>query len=150
MERVTISKLADEVGVTADALRYYERVGLLHEPDRSAAGYRLYSPQTADRLRFIKGAQRLGLRLRDIRDLLDVVDRGLCPCGHTETLLRERLGEIDAEMTSLGLLKGELERVLSEFTAEDRRRDGRWRCKAEFIQVAKRNDSAPSGQRPRG
>jgi DNA-binding transcriptional MerR regulator len=91
---LTVSALADTVGLSADTVRYYERVGLLPEPARSAAGYRLYDQTAVGRLRLIKGAQRAGLRLREIGELLQVADRGQCPCGHTETLLRERLAEV--------------------------------------------------------
>jgi DNA-binding transcriptional MerR regulator len=75
---LTVSKLADQVGMTPDALRYYERTGLLPKPERTASGYRLYDGETADRLRFIKGAQRLGLRLREIRELLEVLVSCVC------------------------------------------------------------------------
>ena len=51
-----------------------------------------------DRLRFIQGAQRLGLKLRDIKDLLAIRDTGVCPCEPAEELLRRRLAELDAEM----------------------------------------------------
>lgn len=87
MAELTVSRLAREVGMTPDGLRYYERAGLVPRPARTATGYRLYDDAMADRLRFIKGAQRLGLRLREIKELLDVLDRGLCPCGHTEVML---------------------------------------------------------------
>jgi DNA-binding transcriptional MerR regulator len=80
---VTVSTLARQVGVGPDTIRYYERVGLLPTPTRTPAGYRRYDDDIADRVRFIKGAQRLGLRLREIAELLQVRDRGGCPCGHT-------------------------------------------------------------------
>jgi DNA-binding transcriptional MerR regulator len=67
---LTVAGLVREPGVSGDTVRYYERVGLLAAPARTAAGYRLYSPEAIDRLWFIQGAQRLGLRLREIRDLL--------------------------------------------------------------------------------
>jgi DNA-binding transcriptional MerR regulator len=72
----TISTLAASVGISADTLRYYERVGLLEPAGRSDAGYRLYDELSAERLRFIKGLQRMGLHLGDIKELLDVRDRG--------------------------------------------------------------------------
>ena len=84
---LTVSALAGQAGLSADTVRYYERVGLLPEPARSAAGYRLYDQAAVSRLRLIKGAQRAGLRLREIGELLQVADQGQCPCGHTETLL---------------------------------------------------------------
>jgi DNA-binding transcriptional MerR regulator len=63
-------------------------------------------------LRLIKGAQRAGLRLREIGELLQVADRGQCPCGHTETLLRERLAEVRAELDRLHALEADLVRLL--------------------------------------
>jgi DNA-binding transcriptional MerR regulator len=96
MGALTVSTLARQVGIRPDTVRYYERAGLLPPPLRSPAGYRQYDPATADRLRFIRGAQRLGLRLREIADLLAVRDRGACPCGHAEALVRQRISELDA------------------------------------------------------
>jgi DNA-binding transcriptional MerR regulator len=111
---LTVSALADQVGVSPDAVRYYERLGLLHPPARSPAGYRLYGQATVDRLRLIKGAQRVGLRLREIRELLGVMDRGQCPCGHTEALLTQRLAEVDAELARLGALRTTLAGLLAQ------------------------------------
>jgi DNA-binding transcriptional MerR regulator len=111
---LTVSALAGQAGLSADTVRYYERVGLLPEPARSAAGYRLYDHSAVDRLRLIKGAQRAGLRLREIGELLQVADRGQCPCGHTETLLRERLAEVQAELERLGALEADLTRLLEQ------------------------------------
>src|SRR5512132_2882670 len=105
---LTVSALASQVGLSADTVRYYERVGLLPEPARSAAGYRLYDQAAVGRLRLIKGAQRAGLRLREIGELLQVADQGQCPCGHTETLLRERLAEVRAELDRLRALEADL------------------------------------------
>lgn len=55
---LTITELASELNVASDTLRYYERSGLIPSAGRTAAGYRLYDPATADRVRFIKDAQR--------------------------------------------------------------------------------------------
>jgi DNA-binding transcriptional MerR regulator len=105
---LTVSALADQAGLSADTVRYYERVGLLPEPARSAAGYRLYDQTAVGRLRLIKGAQRAGLRLREIGELLQVADQGQCPCGHTETLLLQRLAEVRAERDRLRALEADL------------------------------------------
>jgi DNA-binding transcriptional MerR regulator len=90
---------------------------LLPTPPRSPSGHRLYTPEGVERLRFIRGAKHLGLRLQDIAQLLEAMDRGECPCGHTEALLRGRLTEIDEEIAGLGRLRDELERLLDTHPA---------------------------------
>ncbi|HWG74459.1 MAG TPA: MerR family transcriptional regulator [Acidimicrobiales bacterium] len=114
MDGLTVSKLADQVGTSADALRYYERIGLLPEPERSAAGYRLYGNEAIERVRFIKRAQRFGLRLDDIGGLIEVRERGMCPCGGTRRLLETRLAQLDDEMASLGSLRADIRAMLDE------------------------------------
>lgn len=106
--RLRVSELAGMVGVAADTVRYYERAGLLPPPARTAGGYRAYDADAVDRLRFIQGAQRLGLRLRDIADLLAIRDTGVCPCEPAEQLLRRRLAELDAELARLAALRAEM------------------------------------------
>lgn len=84
---LTVSELAELSGVAADTLRYWERVGLLAPPRRQVNGYRSYEPEVPERIRFIRGAQCAGLRLREIRVLLEIRDRGVCPCGHTQRVV---------------------------------------------------------------
>ena len=111
--RLRVGELADAVGMTADTIRYYERAGLLPPPSRTAAGYRAYDVGAVDRLRFIQGGQRLGLRLSDIRDLLAVRDTGTCPCEPAEDLLTRRLAEVDAEIARLSALRREMASMLA-------------------------------------
>jgi DNA-binding transcriptional MerR regulator len=85
----------------------------LPKPQRSASGYRLYGDEAVDRLVFIKKAQNLGLRLQDIREILELADRGRCPCGHVQRLLRLRLQELQQKMADWRIL----ERRLKEATA---------------------------------
>ncbi|MBE8519201.1 heavy metal-responsive transcriptional regulator [Amycolatopsis sp. H6(2020)] len=106
---MTVAALAKAAGSSPDTVRHYERVGLLPAPPRSAGGYRRYGQDAVDRLHFIQGAQRLGLRLREIRELLGVRDTGTCPCGDAAVLLRDRISEIDTEMRRLSELRGTLE-----------------------------------------
>jgi DNA-binding transcriptional MerR regulator len=104
----TISVQAANLGLTADTLRYYERIGLLPPPPRTAAGYRVYDEDMADRLTFIRGAKRTGLRLADIKELLDIRDRGQCPCGHTKDLVERRLDAVEAEIQQLTAVRAQL------------------------------------------
>lgn len=109
-----VAQVAEAVGVSPDTVRFYEREGLLAAPPRTAAGYRVYPPEVVDRLRFIQGCQRLGLRLREIAELLEVRDTGACPCEPAEQLLRRHIGELDRELERLAALRGELVRILTE------------------------------------
>ena len=115
----TVGELAAAVGVPPDTVRYYERSGLLKPPRRTAAGYRSYDDGAVDRLLFIRGAQRLGLRLADIRTLLEIRDTGTCPCEPAGDLLRRRLGEVDAEITRLVALRAEMAAMADALPAAD-------------------------------
>lgn len=103
-----VAQLGAAVGISPDAVRFYEREGLLSPPARTSAGYRSYGADAVERLRFIQGCQRLGLRLREIGDLLAIRDTGTCPCTPAEQLLRRRIGEVDAEMARLAALRAEM------------------------------------------
>jgi DNA-binding transcriptional MerR regulator len=113
----TVSQLADAVGSSADTLRYYERIGLLPEPPRTPGGYRVYDDAARDRLAFIRGAQRLGLTLADVRDLLAVRDTGECPCEPAEEHVARRLAEVDAELGRLTALRDQLRSMLDGIVA---------------------------------
>jgi DNA-binding transcriptional MerR regulator len=101
-QRLKIGDLAVRSGFSRDTLRFYERVGLLHPPRRTAAGHRVYDEDALERLRFIRGCQELGLTLDDIRALLKVhelPEREVCP-GVAERL-RFRLRAIDQQLSTL-------------------------------------------------
>jgi DNA-binding transcriptional MerR regulator len=116
---MSVGQLAARVGVRSDTIRYYERAGLLPPPTRTAADHRRYGEAAIDRLHFIQGAQRLGLRLRDIGDLLSVRDTGNCPCEPAEQLLRRRITEVDAELSRLTALRADLERMADALPRAD-------------------------------
>jgi MerR family mercuric resistance operon transcriptional regulator len=110
---LAVGQLASRAGVRPDTIRYYERAGLLPRPRRTGGDHRRYGAADVDRLLFIRGAQRLGLRLAEIRDLLAVRETGVCPCGPAEVLLREHVSEIDREMARLTALRAELTGMLA-------------------------------------
>lgn len=154
----TIGRIAKQSGVSADTLRYYEREGLLSPPDRSPSGYRQYPETIVDRLRLIKGAQRVGLHLREIKELLTALDRGLCPCGHTEAMIRGRIAEVDREMKRLEEVRAELGRMLDQLPQGCEDGSGSpWPCETTFIEIGKgvsrcavpaRTAAAPAGRHP--
>ncbi len=117
--QLTVGQLASLAGVRTDTIRYYERAGLLPRPRRTGGDHRRYGPADLDRLLFIRGAQRLGLRLAEIRGLLTVRDSGDCPCGPAEVLLRRHVSEIDAEIARLSALRAELAGMLTAMPGPD-------------------------------
>jgi DNA-binding transcriptional MerR regulator len=115
-----VAELAAAVGVGADTIRFYEKTGLLQVPARTPAGYRVYEASVVDRLRFIQGAQRLGLKLRDINELLAVRDTGVCPCEPAEELLRRRLAELETEMARLSALREQMVAMIEALPSQNR------------------------------
>lgn len=109
---LSVGQLASQAGVRTDTIRYYERTGLLPRPARTGGDHRRYGPADVDRLLFIRGAQRLGLRLAEIRDLIAVRDTGTCPCGPAGALLRAHLEETDRELAWLTALRAQLTTML--------------------------------------
>ncbi|MFP5252220.1 MAG: heavy metal-responsive transcriptional regulator [Actinomycetes bacterium] len=96
-----IGEVADATGVTTKTLRYYEGQGLLHEPARTAGGYRDYRPEVVDRVGFIRQAQAAGLTLAQIGEILEIRDGGRAPCGHVATLVDTRLAEVEQRLAEL-------------------------------------------------
>lgn len=118
-ELLTVGQLAVRAGVRPDTVRYYERTGLLPAPLRTGGDHRRYAAADIDRLLFIRGAQRLGLRLAEIRELLEVRDTGVCACEPAEGMLRRHVAEIDTEMARLAGLRGQLLAMLAAMPGPD-------------------------------
>jgi MerR family Zn(II)-responsive transcriptional regulator of zntA len=93
MELITIGKLAETTGVSAETLRYYEKLKLIVADARSAAGYRLYSPDAVRVVRFIRGAKELNFTLDEIRQLLTLKNSDKSTCAeilvHTEAKIKQ-------------------------------------------------------------
>ena len=119
--QITIGRLAAEAQVSADTIRYYESVGLLPQPARSEAGYRLYSRADLRRLLLITRAKLLGLSLQEIKALVDQTFTGSCEHLQQELLDRipAQLTEIERRMTELRALKDELHGLQRQLTSLD-------------------------------
>ncbi len=106
-----IGELATRTGVPAKTIRYWEQLGLLPQPARTAAGYRDYQPQAATRLGFVRAAQSIGLSLGEIREILAVRDRGQVPCAHVARLIDWHAAELAERIAALQRMRRDLERL---------------------------------------
>ncbi len=93
-------------------LRYYEREGLLEPESRTASGYRLFGPQSVERVRFIRAAQSVGFTLGDIRVLLEMQAGDHARCGRVRPVIEERLGHVEERLLELRRFRDSLERFL--------------------------------------
>lgn len=113
MTGLRTSELAAAAGVNAQTLRYYERRGLLAEPQRSLGGHRQYPEQALTVLRVIKAAQRLGFTLDEVANLLDVTRFGLRRAdAGLQARAAAKLLEIDAKLTELTAVRDTLRAAL--------------------------------------
>jgi DNA-binding transcriptional MerR regulator len=112
-EQKLIGLVAKESGVPIKTIRYYEELGLLKASARTEGGFRLFNSDVLARLNFIKRAQSLGLSLSEIKEFLQIHDRGELPCEDIKIKLQEKLADIDRQIQQLLLFKQELEGLLS-------------------------------------
>jgi MerR family copper efflux transcriptional regulator len=109
---LTIGKVAQRAGVSASAIRFYERRKLLR-PSRLLNGYRVYNKSAIKELRFVRQAQSLGITLVEIGRLLELARGGGRPCAGVRELARRHLKEIDVKIRQLQSLRTELRDLLS-------------------------------------
>ena len=114
-----IGELADRGGVTTKTVRYYESIGVLAEPPRTAGGYRDYGAADLERLRFVRDAQATGLSLAEIQSVLEIKDSGARSCEHTRTLLQRHLDDLDEQLERLQGARAELATLAERAEALD-------------------------------
>lgn len=107
---LTIGRLARRAGVNVETVRYYQRVGLIREPERPVVGYRVYPSETVDRLRFIRRAQTLGFSLREIAELLELGDGR---CADVRSRAEQKLATIEQQISDLNALRDTLSRLVA-------------------------------------
>jgi MerR family mercuric resistance operon transcriptional regulator len=112
MDVLTIGQLARQAGVGVETIRFYEREGLIAEPERQPSSrYRQYSPQAVRRVRFIRHAKALGFTLKEIQELLELrVDPG-STCADVRQRARDKITDIQERIESLTRMKVALERL---------------------------------------
>ena len=109
---ITVGEAARRAGVSPKAVRLYETRGILPVVQRTEAGYRTYTEGDVETLRFVRRARALGLRLEEIRRIIDLQRQGAQPCVTVIQLLEGHLSDIDRTMRELRALRKDLSRAL--------------------------------------
>jgi MerR family transcriptional regulator, copper efflux regulator len=141
---VRIGEVAERVGISTKTVRYYESLGILPEPQRTASGYRTYGGDTLERLRFIRDAQATGLSLAEIHSILELKDHGERSCEHTRALLHRHVNEIDSQIARLT----EARRALLELADRADHADPADCTDPHRCQIIEAKAAAPEGGHP--
>ncbi|MCA8978978.1 MAG: MerR family DNA-binding protein [Planctomycetes bacterium] len=114
MDALTIGQVAKQAGVGVETVRFYEREGLIAEPDRRPSGYRQYPPDAVQRIRFIRHAKELGFSLKEISELLSLRVDPDSTCADVRQRARDKIADIEEKMASLARMKAALERLVTK------------------------------------
>ena len=117
-----IGIVAKKIGLSVDAIRFYERNALLPRPARTQGGFRQYAESDVETLAFIRRVQGLGFKLSEIRALLRLRGNRLQPCAPVRRRLEERLSDVQRKLTDLHKLEHELRLALRSCNRELRKR----------------------------
>jgi MerR family transcriptional regulator, copper efflux regulator len=117
-----IGVVAKKIGVSVDAIRFYERKALLPRPPRTQGGFRQYGENDVETLAFIRRVQGLGFKLSEIRGLLNLRGNRLQPCAPVRRRLQEKLVDVHRKLTDLQKLEHELRTALRSCDKELRKR----------------------------
>jgi MerR family mercuric resistance operon transcriptional regulator len=101
----TIGALSKRTGVNIETIRFYERVGILPRPPRSAGGHRIYGQDQLMRLGFVRRSRELGFSLDDVRGLLRLVDGGRYTCAEVKAITLDHLANIHRKIADLRRLE---------------------------------------------
>jgi len=110
---ISIGRLAKETGSKVQTIRYYEDIGLLPAPPRTAGNHRVYDERHVRRLSFIRHSRELGFSLDAIREMLTLSDLPDRPCETVDRIAQIHLDEVMEKIARLTSLKTELERMIS-------------------------------------
>jgi MerR family mercuric resistance operon transcriptional regulator len=109
-----IGALSKRSGVNIETIRYYEKIGVMPKPGRTAAGYRIYGPDHLKRLSFVRRGRELGFSLDELRGLLQLVDGHSYTCAEVRAMTLKHLAEIRGKIADLRRLK----RVIADTSAQ--------------------------------
>lgn len=119
MSALKIGEVAKRSGVGIETIRYYERQGLLAEPDRRASGYRQYDESVVSRLQFIRNAKELGFTLAEIKELFGLWFDVNTKCVHVRQRAERKISDIDDKIRTLQKIKRSLKKVVSQCEKHD-------------------------------
>ena len=114
MRALTIRKLAEATGVNLETVRYYERIGIMPRPARTRGGHRSYEPEHVKWLNFIRRGRELGFTLKEVRELLRLVDARRYTCAQVQKIAVRHIADIRQKRADLR----RLERMLSGMAAQ--------------------------------
>jgi MerR family transcriptional regulator, copper efflux regulator len=113
-----IGRVAKKIGVSVDAIRFYERAGLLPHPTRTEGGFRQYGENDVETLAFVRRVQSLGFKLSEIRGLLRLRGNRFQPCAPVKRRLEEKLANVRIKLSDLHKLEHELRLALRSCNRE--------------------------------
>ncbi len=116
MTLYSIGQIGKQLNLSVDTLRYYEKLGLLPNVNRTPSGTRRYSEKEITRLQFIRRAQKMNFSLHEIKELLDMRNNPTEVCGDVQLITQHKLDEIESHIEELSHLRDELRGLLSQCT----------------------------------
>jgi DNA-binding transcriptional MerR regulator len=122
---VQIGSVAKKIGLSVDAIRFYERNALLPSPPRSTGGFRQYADADVETLGFIQQVQGLGFTLKEVRELLELRQSRLQPCAPVRRRLEQKLSQVPGKLADLQKLELELRAALRACNRKLRKRSAR-------------------------
>ena len=130
LQPLQIGQVAQKTGLSVDAIRFYEKAGLLPRPERTGGGYRLYHPAEVADLEFIQKAQQLGFSLNEIRELFSIQRHPQEVCVHVRDVIAQKLTVVRGKIAELQTLEAGLT-------------DALLKCRKALRQPAKHQESCP-------
>ncbi len=109
MKPTTIGQAAKQLDIHIETIRFYERKGLIEQPQKPEYGYRHYSTDIINRIRFIKRAQELGFTLREIVNLLSLNDQ---PCTLVQDIAEQKMNSVQEKVKDLQRLQTALKEMI--------------------------------------
>lgn len=108
-QNMTIGRLAEAAGVNVETIRYYQRIGLISEPKKPQQGYRKYTHEALEQIKFTKRAQQLGFSLQEIADLLELSDGH---CSDVRKRAEKKRDKIKKQIKDLQSLQATLDQLI--------------------------------------